>query len=179
MNDLIFGWKGQIKDPVLARTIVNAICDKADSRTCHIACIRKDNENGMMIMKRDGFDQHWFFNVINSYNGNSECAAGIVTVEHQILSTQSEILATNKGDNCIPYDFNLAIEYLESKAKEINGEICLLDEQKVYLYSETDDFIVCRTIDHVAIWCNHPDIIDKVEYRHIIFCEPVSGLYVL
>jgi len=44
MNDLIFGWKGQIKDPVLLQTIVNAICDKVGLDTLYIACIYNDEE---------------------------------------------------------------------------------------------------------------------------------------
>jgi len=178
MNDLIFGWKGQIKDPVLLQTIVNAICDKVGLDTLYIACIYKDEENETISVYQSSVNQQWC-NLATLQFNHKKCLAGVITVGQQILSTQSEIVAVSKV-NYMPTYFDAAIEWLESENKEISGEVCLLNKDEVYLYSEKDNFAVCQIDENTTIWCNHTDIIDKVrKYNLDISCESVSGLKII
>jgi len=175
MNDLIFGWRGQIKDPVLLQTIVNAICNKVGLDTLYIACIYKDEENETIAVHQSSVNQYWC-SLSNLHLSHQKCLAGVITVGQQILSTQFEIIAVSKVNYMPPY-FDLAVEWLKSEDKEVNGEVCLLNKDEVHLYSEEDKFTVCQIDEDIIIWCNHSDIIDKMKkYNPDVSCEPVSGL---
>jgi len=135
-------------------------------------------KNETISVYQSSVNQHWC-NLATLQFNHKKCLAGVITIGQQILPTQFEIIAVSKVNYMPPY-FDLAVEWLKSEDKEVNGEICLLNKDEVYLYSEKDNFTVCQIDENTTIWCNHSDIIDKVrKYNPDISCESVSGLKII